>query len=299
MVFAGFAGVMMGMFLYDADIAWFEQGFTFGALIVAIIWGFFHMSTFRLHHLYWQNNPGIGLVRLTFWVALTWCAFTLVFFGDSSIVGFWNLFYLVMSAGVIYLFGLKGAEWWFGLRLRVDVYERRNFAAALVIAAFMLATGLIFGGSMWGESTPESLEYGGLFMILPSYEDGWWIIPWFFLMGWSILCFTMVLWFYREKSVSPVGIRRDRVVADAKAAAVYCLACAIPLTDAVAGDYYGIADSFIGFAVIALPVLAHEVLRPSSPEHQRSPKEPWLYLAFGVASIIVAPIVSTMLGFRL
>lgn len=294
---ASVVGFCSAWFFWEADVAWLEQGFAFGFLATLALWGWWHANPRRLHHLYLRDNPGPGLIRASFWAAMIWCVFTVFVFGSEKIVNVWYIFYLVMALGVIKVFGLHGAQS-FGVRLRVDVYERKNFAAAIFIAAFVLATGMIFGGSMWGESSPESLEYGGIFMALPSYDDGWWIIPLFFLMGWSILFATMKLWFFREKSVTGSGIRRDRSVADARAAALYCLACAIPITDAVAGNYYGLADSIIGFSAIALPVLAHEVFRPSSPEHERDPQEPWYYVAFGFAAMLMSPVLSSLLGFR-
>ena len=294
---AFFIGVCSGGYLWEEDIAWFEQGFSFGFMATLGVWGWLHRRTSSLHHLYLRNNPGIGLVRLSVWAAMAWCVFTIVFFGSVKIVHIWYIFYLVIGYGVIHAFGFLGARA-FGMRLRVDVYERKNFGAAMFIAAFVLATGMIYGGSMWGESTPESLEYGGIFMILPSYDDGWWIIPLFFIMGWSILFATMKLWFFREKSISGSEIRSSHCHADGRAAALYCLACAIPITDAVSGDYYGLADSIIGFSAIALPVLAHEVFRPSSVEQERDPQEPWLYVGFGFAAMLLSPIVSTLLGFR-
>ena len=291
------AGLAAGYFFYETDVAWFEQGFAFGAAATMGLWGWLQSKTGKLHPLFLKDNPGTGLIRLAYWAAMAWCIFTVFVFGSVKIVDIWYIFYLVLAFGVLQVFGLRAAES-FGLRLRVDVYERKNFPAALFIASFILSTGLIYGGSMWGESEPESLEYGGIFMLLPSYDDGWWIIPWFFLMGWLILFATMKLWFLREKHISPAKIRRDRSFQDARAASLYCLGCAIPLTDAVSGDYYGLGDSFIGFAVIALPVLGHEVFRPSSAEAPRDPQEPWLYLLFGFAAILLSPLISTLLGFR-
>lgn len=290
-------GFFSALFFYEANVMWFEEGFTFGAAAILSIWGLWQARTSNLHYLYIRDNPGIGLVRLATVVAVIWCLFTLIFFGDPTIVGIWYVFYMVMAFAAIKVFGLLGAAS-FGMRLRIDVYERKNFAAAIYIAGFVLATGMIFGGSMWGSLTPDSLDYGGIFEIMPSYEDGWWITPWFFLMGWGLLFLTMKLWFYREKSVSGEVLRRDRTIADARAAALYCVGCAIPLTDAVAGNYYGMADSFIGFSAIALPVLAHEFIRPTSAAHERDRNEPWIYVGFGFAAMIMAPIISTLLGFR-
>ncbi len=296
-LFAVFGGFFSAMFLWEADVAWFEEGFAFGFMATLGIWGLWHSRLWPLHDLYLRDNPGIGLVRLAVIAAMIWCVFTIFVFGDEKIVGIWYGYYLIIGFGVIMAFGLGGAES-FGIRLRVDVYERKNFPAAIFISAFILATGMIYGGSMWGDSEPESFEYGGVFEVLPSFEEGGWIIAVFFLMGWTILYATMKLWFFREKGISGSRIRRDRAVADARAASLYCLACAIPITDAVAGNYYGLADSFIGFSAIALPVLAHEIFRPSSPAQERDPQEPWLYVAFGFAAMLMTPILSSLLGFR-
>lgn len=297
LVIAGGIGFFSAMFFYEADVAWFEQGFAFGFMATMGLWGMWYRSTWRLHHLYLRNNPGPGLVKAAVWLAMAWCVFTIFVFGSERIVHIWYIFYLTLGFGAMMVFGIKGAEL-FGLRLRVDVYERKNVGAAFFIAAFTLATGMIWGGSMWGESDAESLEYGAIFEILPSYDDGWWIIPLFFIMGWTVLVSTMALWFYRERGVSGKNIRRDRSIADARAASLYCLACAIPITDAVSGNYYGLADSLIGFSVIALPVLGHEIFRPSTAEHERDPQEPWYYIALGFGAAMASPVLSSLLGFR-
>ncbi len=289
-------GFFSALFFWEADVAWLEQGFTFGFMFVIGVWGWWHTRVFRLHHLYRRDNPGIGLVQLSVWVAMAWCVFTIFMFGSERIVHIWYGFYLIIGYGAIMLFGMAATRK-FGLRMRIDVFERKNFAAAIVIAAFMLSTGMIYGGSMWGESDAQSLEYGGFFEVLPSYDDGWWIIMWFFLMGWVILFATMKLWFARERT-SGEKIRRDRSIDDARAAGLYCLGCAIPITDAVAGDYHGLADSFISFGVIAFPVLAHEFFRPRSSDAERNPNEPWLYIVFGIVAIVMSRPISTILGFR-
>ncbi len=296
-LFASIAGIFSAFMFWEADVAWLEQSFTFGFMATMGVWGMWYRRTSNLHDLYLRDNPGPGLVRLAVWVGMAWCFFTIIAFGSERIVHIWYVFYLVIGFGVIQVFGVRAVES-FGVRLRVDVYERKNFAAAMFIAAFVFSTALIYGGSMWGESDAESLEYGAFFEVLPSYDDGWWIIMWFFLMGWAILFATMKLWFIREKHITGTGIRSDRSIADGQAAAMYCIGCAIPLTDAVSGDYHGLVDSLIGFAAIALPVLAHEVLRPSSDQQERDPQEPWLYIAFGFAAMLLAPMLSSILGFR-
>ena len=298
LVYAPVVGFVTALFLYEADIAWFEEGFAFGAMATLGLWGWFYGRTRRLHPLYLQDNPGPGLVRLAVWLAMAWCVFTIVFFGSERIVHIWYGYYLIIGFGVIMAFGIRGAES-FGVRLRVDVFERKNFGAAMFIAAFTLSTGLIYGGSMWGESEASSFEHAApFFEILPSYEEGGWIIALFFLLGWTVLFLTMKLWFWREDDVSGKKIRRDRKIADARAAALYCLGCAIPITDAVTGDYHGLEDSLIGFSAIALPVLAHELFRPRSGDVERDPQEPWLYVVVGLAAAVATPFISSTLGFR-
>lgn len=301
-VMALMVGVCSAFFLWYADVAWLEQGFTFGAAATMGLWGWKYTNSSNLHPLYLRDNPGPGLIRFAVWAGMLWCIFTIMVFGSERIVGVWHLFYLIIGFGAIQVFGVKGAET-FGVRVRPDVFERKNWGAAMFIAAFVLSTGMIYGGSMWGESEQATLQadlekYGGVFQTMPSYDDGWWIIMLFFLLGWSILFVTMKLWFLREKSVTGSGIRRDRLVEDGRAAALYCLGVAIPLTDAVSGDYYGIEDSLVGFSVIALPVMAHEFLRPPSAEAHRDPSEPWLYILIGIAATVLSPIISSTLGFR-
>jgi hypothetical protein len=84
------------------------------------------------------------------------------------VTGTYVVFNLVLGYAATKLFGQAGARL-FGLRMRVDVLERRNVAAALVIAASTLATGLIFGGNLWGDADPVGDD-----------EGGWWIVGAFF-----------------------------------------------------------------------------------------------------------------------
>ena len=294
---ACFIGFFSGGFFYEADVMWFEEGFLFGFMGIMACYGLYHLRTLSLHELFLQDNPGVGLIRLALWGAVAWCVFTLTFFGDPSIEGIWYLYYLVLSVGAIITFGIGGAET-FKVRLRVDVYERKNFGAAMFIAAFIFSTGLIWGGAMWGDLGPDALEYAGVFELLESYEEGTWITPWFFIMGWIILFLTMKLWFMREKNISGEILRRERRFQDGKAAALYCVACALPITDSVAGNYYGLYDSFVSFSVIAFPVLAGEMLRPPAGKLERDPNEGWFYLGTGVVAVLLSPVISTVLGFR-
>jgi hypothetical protein len=143
-----------------------------------------------LHGLYFRDNPGPGVVRLGVLLAMGWIGLVLWLWADPSVTGIYVLFYLVMGYAVVKIFG-QTVVGWVGLRTRVDVGERRNLPAALVVAAFILATGLIFGGSLWGEADPVGDD-----------EGGWWIPLTFFLLGWSALLMAFALFLRREGGTS-------------------------------------------------------------------------------------------------
>lgn len=105
------------------------------------------------HRLYLRGNPAPGILRLGVIVAMAWIAFVLWRYADPSVTGIHVVSYLIMGYAIVKLVGQFAASW-FGARIRVDAIERRNVPAALVIAAFTVATGLIFGGSLWGEADP-------------------------------------------------------------------------------------------------------------------------------------------------
>jgi hypothetical protein len=48
---------------------------------------------------------------------------------------------------------------------------------------------------------------------------------------------------------------------DARTAAIFLLACAVPLTDAVAGDFWGWRHGLLTFGVLAGLLVVHEVFR--------------------------------------
>ena len=290
-----FVGFFTAIFFYEADVFWPDTGFVFGAAIVVSVWGLWRSRVIGLHHLYLQGNPAIGMARLGVLGSVLWCGYVLFNHADPTITGIWTVLYALMAFAAIKLFGQYAAER-FGPRLRVDAYERKNLAAGTYIGAFTFSTGLIFGGAMWGSMEGEALEYGWLFSLLPGYEDGWWITPWFFIMGWLILYFTMRFWFRRESSNFRTRVVRERNLEDARAASYFCIACAITIAYAVQGDYLGFWDSLIGFSVIALPILAHELLRPGSPDAHRRKGEGWIYIVMAIIGIIVAPWLGRLVG---
>ncbi len=294
---AGALAFFIVPFAWEADIAWAEESLAFCLMVSGAFMGWWGTRPGKLHSLYLQDNAGPGLIKAAVWISFFWIAFTLFFFGADRITLLWYWYYLLIGLGCVYVFGIYGTRW-LGFEPRRHAYLNNNTGAGLVIAAFMLSTGLIYGGSVWGESEPESFEaFAGPFESLPSYEEGGWIIALFFLLGWIILFLVMKIWFLRNGDLKR-RILRGYSLDSAKAASLYCLGCAIPLTSAVAGDYHGLGDSLIGFSAIALPVLAGEIVRPLTASSVEAPRQPWLYLATGIAAAIASPIASTLLGFR-
>jgi len=203
--------------------------------------------TETFHRLYLRGNPAPGIVRLGVWLAMAWIGFVLWRYADPSVTGIYVVFYLVMGYAVVKLFG-QGAASLYGARTRVDAVERRNVPAALVIAAFTLATGLIFGGSLWGEADPVG-----------DGEGGWWIPASFFALGWTTLVIAFGLFLRREGGRLAHRLQRERSLADARAAGSFLLGAGIALTEAVSGDFWGWRHALLTFGVLAALVLAHEV----------------------------------------
>lgn len=249
-----------------------------GSIVLAIV-GMAVNSTARLHYLYFRGNPAPGIVRAGVLVAVGWIAYVLWFHADPSVTGIYVLFYLVMGYAFVKLCGQLTANG-LGFRTRVDSGERRNAPAAVVIAVFTVATGLIFGGSLWGEADPVGDD-----------EGGWWIPVGFFLMGWVTLVVVFALYQRREGRLA-LRLRRERRLTDARAAAAFLIAAAVSLTDAVAGDFWGWRHGIFSFGLLAVLLLVHEAFgawtTPSEPTPGTRPPdarrvfESLAYLALGV-----------------
>jgi hypothetical protein len=247
--------------------------------------------TDTLHRLYLRGNPAPGIVRLSVLLSMAWIGFVLWRYADPSVTGIYVVFYLVMGYAVVKLFGQLAAAL-FGARSRVDAVERRNVPAALVIAAFTLATGLIFGGSLWGEADPVG-----------DWEGGWWIPASFFALGWTTLVIAFWLFQRREGGKLARRLQRERSLDDARAAGSYLLGAGIALTEAVSGDFWGWRHGLLTFGVLAALVISHEVFaglqaRPhrrgtagdvaggdgSGPSDTRRTIEAVVYLLIGLAA---------------
>jgi hypothetical protein len=256
-----------------------DETFVFVVSIVLAIVGFATTSVGPLHPLHFRDNAAIGLVRVSIIAAMAWISFVIWRFADPSVKGIYIWFYLVMGLAVVKTFGQNGCST-LGVRFRVDICERKNLSGALLIAAFILATGLIFGGSLWGEADPNG-----------EGEGGWWIPVPFFLMGWAGLLLMMVVFLWREPGAVRNRILQNRNYEDAKAAAAYLLGVALVMTETVAGDFYGWKHGLLGFAVVGVMLVFHEAAmilggRLESRRPGRVPRgiESWFYILCGAGA---------------
>jgi len=218
-------------------------------LVISVVAGLFGVAvngTSALHPLYFRGNPAPGIVRLGVLGAMAWIAYVIWNHADPSVAGIYVIFYLVMGYAVVKLFGQSIAHA-LGFRTRVDAGERRNVPAAMVIAAFIFSTGLIFGGSLWGDADPVGDDVGG-----------WWIPLTFFILGWATLIVAFVLFERGERGWLALRIRRERRSADARAAGAFLVSSAVALTDAVAGDFWGWRHGIFSFGLIAVLLIVHE-----------------------------------------
>ncbi len=197
---------------------------------------------------YTERHPGIGLMRLAVAASLIWTALVIHYYGDPSIKGIYVTFYIVMAYAAVKVFGQVGAQM-FGVRLGGDVYERRNVAGAQFIAGFTLATGIVFGGSLWGEADP-----------LSDAEGGWWIPVGFFLLGWGTLVVATALYIWREPGRFRQQLCQERDSALAWSVAIYVVSASTLILEGVAGDFWGWRHGILDTGTIALMLVGHEVL---------------------------------------
>ncbi len=213
-----------------------------GLALAGVVWHYLG----QLHALSFRRNPAPGVIRVAVFVAMAWIAFVLWRYADPSVTGPYVFFYLVMGFAAVKVAG-QGTAAKFGARTRVDVGERRNLAMAVLIGAFIVSSGLIFGGSLWGEADPAG-----------DGEGGWWIPLGFFLLGWGCLAALFALFLLREDEGFMARLRREREMDDAVAAAFFLVSSAIILTDAVAGDFWGWGHGLFTFGTLAGMLVAHE-----------------------------------------
>jgi hypothetical protein len=199
------------------------------------------------HRLFRRENPAAALPVLSMAASLGWLGFVLRFYADPSVVGVYVFFYLAIGLAIVAVAGFLTPNI-YGIRLSVDVYQRRNMAAAVIISAFAFSTGMIFGGSLWGEADPVGDD-----------EGGWWIPLGFFLAGWTVLLLAAAIYIRGEAKSLRVRIVQDRSMADARAAASYLIGVGVIVTEAVAGDFWGWSQGLLGLLVIASMTITHQL----------------------------------------
>ncbi|HMO51123.1 MAG TPA: hypothetical protein PKE26_07750 [Kiritimatiellia bacterium] len=210
-----------------------------------IVIGYFWSSKNRL---YVRRSTGEGLVRLAVLGSMAWVVYVLYHYADPSVVGVYRLFYILLGFAVIHLFGLGGAGRT-GMRYKVDVHERDNPAAGLLVAAFVLATGMIYGCSLWGEADPDG-----------EGEGGWWIPMGFFLAGWIALLMATRLYRVRETGGVVRRMRQIRQPGQTVGFALYILSSGWILADSVAGDFYGWLQGLAAVGAIGGMLIGHELV---------------------------------------
>lgn len=225
-----------------------DEGFILLMGIIAGVAGAFTLSSSRLHELFTRGNAGIGLHRLVVLASLAWTGYVIAFHGDESIRGIYVVFYLVLGYAAVKVFGQLFGPSLIGFDLRRDVFVRGNRPIALFTAAFALATGLIYGGSLWGEADP-----------LSDAEGGWWIPAGFFLLGWGLLVAVTALYARRGRRLQR-QLRRELDLRSARTAATFVLGSSLLILQGVAGDFWGWTEGLLSLGTIALMLIGHELL---------------------------------------
>jgi len=200
------------------------------------------------HPLYLRGAAAEGYVRVSIFLSIGWILFVLYNHADPSVVGFYRFFYLAIGLGVLQLFGVAGSRVT-GLRRNIDVLERNNEAAGMVIAAFILATGMIYGCSNWGEADPSG-----------EGEGGWWIVMGFFIAAWLCLLVATRLYRIRETGGVTRRMRQIREPQQLLGFALYLLSSGWILSESVAGDFYGWKQGLLGVGAIGGMLLVHEIV---------------------------------------
>ncbi|TVP97663.1 MAG: hypothetical protein EA381_14385 [Planctomycetaceae bacterium] len=200
-----------------------------------------------IHRLFRRDNPAAGLPPLALATSVLWIAYVLTNHADPSVTGFYTFFYLVIGMAAVIGLGFKVPQA-YGLRVHVDIYQRRNLAVSLVVSGFAIATGMIYGGSVWGEADAVGDD-----------EGGWWIPGGFFLAGWSILLLAVWVYIRGESKSLRASLVQDRDLPAARAVTVYLLGIASMITEGVAGDFWGWSEGLLGLGIIAGMILTHQL----------------------------------------
>jgi len=222
------------------------------AVIMALVCAPFVLG-WLVHRLYLRDNSAAAVPLLGIVASVAWNAYVLRYHADPSVTGVYTIFYFVVGLAIV-----LGPGFWplslYGLRISVDVFQRKNMAVAIVIGAFVFSTGLIYGGSNWGEADPVGDD-----------EGGWWIPVGFFLAGWSALLLVCAVYLRGEPRSLRLRLIQDRSRADARSAAAYLISTALVLTHAVAGDFWGWSEGLLGVGAVFLMMITHDLCRRAVP----------------------------------
>ncbi len=265
-----------------------DEAFVFLISGMAGLAGAFAVRVSSLPRVYTRGNPGIGLIRLAIAASVIWTAYVIQYHGDPSIKGVYVAFYLVMAYAATKVFGQIGAQI-FGLRLRSDIYERKNLAGAQFVAAFALSTGIVFGGSLWGEADP-----------LSEAEGGWWIPVGFFLMGYATLVLATALYLWREPGRFRRQICQERDETMAWSAAVYTVSASTLILRGVAGDFWGWRHGILGMGTIVLMLVWHEFIvyggSKMAPTRMMRALEQSMYIGLTVVVWLLSQMIDRVYG---
>jgi hypothetical protein len=217
--------------------------------LAAAVAGAFTLAVSRLHGFHTHGNAGIGLHRVAVLLTLLWAAWVIRYHGDPSITGVYVFFYLVMAYAVVKVFGQLLGPKALGFDVRREAFVGRNVPVALFTAALAVATGLLIGGSLWGEADP-----------LSDAEGGWWIPFGFFLIGWFLLIAVTWLYVRRHEGRFRVQLRREHDLRAAATGAVFVLASTTLILQGVAGDFWGWREGLLSMGTIAAMLIGHEFI---------------------------------------
>jgi len=220
--------------------------FTFGVFIA--IFGYGLTSITQLREPFRRGNPYIGLLRLARALGTLYIIYVLAFHADESVDLTYSVLYLFFGWSIIAIYGHGAGMLLLGRPIRL-ISERRNPAVAYVHSAWILATAVLFGSSLWGDADALGDDVGG-----------WWIPLGFFLSGWVALVIALLLFIAEERGWR-ARIRLDHDRRLGLSTAIFILSAAWVLSEAVAGDFYGWQQGLTSVLAVAAMLLTHAVVR--------------------------------------
>jgi uncharacterized membrane protein YjfL (UPF0719 family) len=246
----------MGNWDFDGDEAFF---FIVAALIAfagAIAW---YVRIARFSHL-GQTHHTRTLLAMTPLLASLGLLVVLRCWSDPKYVANqWDYFLLFLAGGVAWMWLIGGALPLFGISPRDDALERRNPAAAIVVAGALLGAMAIYAQSNIGSGPTIWTTIAPAFVATAVWLAAWLVVE---------LCTRI-----------SESITVDRDVASACRYAGWLVAIGLVLGRAMAGDWASWYETFATFFDVAttivtietvLAVAAHIYFKPRPGRRQRS-----------------------------